>query len=60
VIPEDLVCLHVCDHPWCVRPSHLVIGSQAANLFDMAWKGRASTAAVSVAVVDGPLALPRH
>ena len=33
-VPDGLQVLHLCDHPWCVRPTHLVLGSQAANMAD--------------------------
>ena len=33
-VPDGLQVLHLCDHPWCVRPTHLVLGSQAANTAD--------------------------
>lgn len=33
-IPVGLQVLHLCDHPWCVRPTHLVLGSPAANVAD--------------------------
>lgn len=34
LVPDGLTVLHLCDHPWCVRPAHLVLGSQAANMAD--------------------------
>lgn len=40
VDPSGLVVMHLCDTPRCVRPSHLVLGMQAANVYDMTRKGR--------------------
>ena len=37
-VPDGLQVLHLCDHPWCVRSTHLVLGSQAANMADRARK----------------------
>jgi hypothetical protein len=41
-IPEGEVVRHQCDNPRCVRPEHLLIGSQADNLRDARERGRAS------------------
>jgi DNA invertase Pin-like site-specific DNA recombinase len=35
------VC-HRCDNPPCVRPDHLFLGTQRANIEDMRAKGRAA------------------
>lgn len=44
-IPEDMVVMHKCDTPSCVRPDHLQLGTVAENNADRKSKGRnASTA----------------
>lgn len=39
-LPSRTKVLHTCDTPACVRPSHLITGTQKQNLEDMATKGR--------------------
>ena len=39
-IPRDLLCLHHCDVPHCVRPDHLFLGTQGDNVADKVAKGR--------------------
>lgn len=31
---------HHCDHPWCINPKHLYLGSQKSNMRDMYQRGR--------------------
>jgi hypothetical protein len=40
-LPQEtsLVC-HTCDHPWCVNPNHLFLGSSNDNTQDKVMKGR--------------------
>ena len=39
-IPDGLWALHHCDNRRCVRPDHLFLGDNAANMRDMRMKGR--------------------
>lgn len=39
-IPDGVLVLHKCDNRACVRPSHLFLGDDQANVDDMRTKGR--------------------
>lgn len=39
-IPVGLRVLHACDNAGCVRPDHLMLGTQRANMQDAGRKGR--------------------
>ena len=41
-IPKGKMACHTCDHPWCVNPAHIFIGTAQDNADDMVRKGRAS------------------
>jgi DNA invertase Pin-like site-specific DNA recombinase len=38
--PGEQVVMHTCDHPPCIRPSHLRLGSPLDNIRDAVAKGR--------------------
>lgn len=40
VIPDNMVVMHTCDNPACVRPDHLQVGTNRENSEDMVQKGR--------------------
>lgn len=42
-IPDGLWVLHRCDNRACVRPDHLFLGDNAANMADKKAKGRIGT-----------------
>lgn len=39
-IPVGLKLRHTCDNPACIRPSHLVVGTQADNMRDKVERNR--------------------
>ncbi len=39
-VPSAVVIRHRCENPKCVRPSHLVTGTQRDNMQDMIRRGR--------------------
>lgn len=39
-VPAGKVIRHNCDTPGCVRPDHLIIGTQRDNVYDMLSRGR--------------------
>lgn len=41
-IPAGMVVRHACDNPSCIDPTHLVLGTQQQNVYDMLQRGRAT------------------
>jgi len=41
VLPQD-VLRHSCDNPWCVEPSHILVGAHADNVADRVARGRSA------------------
>lgn len=39
-IPEGMFLCHRCDHPWCVNPAHMFVGTPNDNMQDKTRKGR--------------------
>lgn len=39
-IPHGMVVRHKCDNPRCIRPTHLLLGSQRDNVHDAIERGR--------------------
>ena len=46
------VIRHSCDNPGCVRPSHLIAGSQSDNMVDMMRRNRRSSTFTRAEVLD--------
>lgn len=40
ILPKEIVTRHTCDHEWCIRPDHLIHGTQFDNVHDMISRGR--------------------
>jgi hypothetical protein len=58
-LPAGVVVRHTCDNKNCVRPSHLVLGSQADNMADRSARGAPDLVREARALADTGLPL-RH
>jgi hypothetical protein len=47
-VPKGILVCHTCDHPYCVRPEHLFLGTCSENHLDRDMKGRGATAKLTV------------
>src|SRR5689334_1618535 len=54
-IADGHVVRHRCDNPRCVRPSHLLAGTQKDNLRDMAERGRGHKSSRPPEIIDAIL-----
>jgi hypothetical protein len=52
-IPAGQVCRHRCNNPLCVRPDHLVLGTQQENVDD-------KYTSLTMVLPDAPLTGPEH
>jgi hypothetical protein len=52
-VPDDMKVCHTCDNRICCKPEHLFLGTQADNMRDCTFKGRAGiTSKLSSEQVD--------
>ena len=51
-IPKGAHVLHRCDHPWCVSPLCLFVGSPKTNMRDKQLKGRAAVKLTARDVIE--------
>jgi hypothetical protein len=49
---EGKIVMHRCDNPSCVRPDHLIVGTQSDNMADMQRKDRQVKTLNAAAVRD--------
>lgn len=59
-IPAGLQVLHACDNAPCVRPEHLMLGTQWANMVDAGRKGRMGQTKHKTACVHGHAYTPEN
>jgi hypothetical protein len=46
-LPEDILVLHKCDNPLCVRPDHLFLGTTQDNIKDKIFKNRQAKGSIN-------------
>lgn len=59
-VPKGVKVLHKCDNGFCVRPSHLFLGSQSDNAVDMLRKGRGGQQKITMAIARRIRAMDRN
>ena len=52
-LTREMVVRHTCDNPPCCNPAHLVVGTQADNMADMAARGRRKGERACNAILSG-------
>lgn len=50
--PRGLCVRHQCDNPGCINPVHLILGTHAENMADMASRGRAAKPLAKITQAD--------
>jgi len=51
-VPKRLMLCHTCDHPYCVNPQHLFLGTAKDNALDMMQKERGRSQLTTAVVVE--------
>ena len=59
-IPGGIFVCHSCDHPYCVNPEHLFLGTQTDNMRDCRRKDRCALAKLTSSQVEEVKAILKH